>query len=341
MTFFYITVGFNGLLPLWYPIITSDKLLNNKIQKVYIQNEPMVLYKKKNNEYILHTDICPHQRASFSKGWLNEFDNIHCPYHGFEFCDGMFCNIPNPSRNISKFKSTCKLQTYPIKDSGGILYTIPTLLNDTIFPELFIPPEETDSNFRSVLGHVTLKVPYQIVCENLLDMLHISYIHSFGNRYKPLPFSCKYEKLSSTSGRTTFKYHSNRMTISNKVGKVDNVIVENEFHLPTNTITRVFAGNIRKTVFTTCIPINNNETLLIWKIYRNFWRTDNDNLFSFINYIGDFIIDKLMQITIEEDKNILKNIYNYNFNYEPKIVICYDTTIRKFRKCYKDYLSNK
>lgn len=346
ITFFYITWGFDRSLPLWYPVITTEKLSKTMIHKVYVFDKPLVIYKKKDNEIVLHTDVCPHQRASLSKGWLNDYDHIHCPYHGFEFSDGMFCRIPNPSKNATRFNSKCILPRYPVKEVGGIVYTIPERIENEVMvlddvPECYVPPEEKDPAFRSVIGEIRLNVPYQIVCENLLDMLHISYIHSFGNRYKPLPFSCIYEKMSELSGKSTFKYHSNRMTISNKVGRVEHVIVENEFHLPTNTITRVCAGNIVKTVFTTCVPTRKNQTLLIWKVYRNFWRTDEEDLLGLdiiINSIGDFVIKKLMEKTLEEDKSILKEIYVGEEDYEPKIITPYDITIRKFRKTYRNFL---
>ncbi len=50
-----------------------------------------------------------------------------------------------------------------------------------------------------------------------------------------------------------------------KVGNVKTVTVQNEFILPTNTVTRVYAGSTTKTVFTRCIPISENETILYWK----------------------------------------------------------------------------
>ena len=48
--------------------------------------------------------------------------------------------------------------------------------------------------------------------ENLLDMLHISYVHTFGNMQEPLPFSETYYLMFDDEGsqllpysRTTFK----------------------------------------------------------------------------------------------------------------------------------------
>jgi hypothetical protein len=50
------------------------------------------------------------------------------------------------------------------------------------------------------------------VVENLLDMLHISYVHTFGNMQDPLPFSESYDVMYDDDGsqllpyaRTTFR----------------------------------------------------------------------------------------------------------------------------------------
>ena len=58
----------------------------------------------------------------------------------------------------------------------------------------FQPPEEYDSDFTAIHGYCDMKVPQQVVTENVLDMLHINTVHSFGNP-KTLARSVKYEIL--------------------------------------------------------------------------------------------------------------------------------------------------
>jgi len=340
----------SSLSPLWYPLIESERLEEKSIQKIRIQSQeyPLVLYKKKKEgKYILHSDVCPHQGASLSEGWLNEFEHLQCPYHGFEFCNGMFCRIPNPSKPVPKFVSKYKLSLFPVIERHGMLFFFPfpndnnnnnnnmstkfQLLRENLLP--FFPPEEEDARFRSITGSCILDVPCQMLCENLLDMLHISYVHSFGSRYTPLPFSREYTQISNYSGRSTFYYHPYHMTISRQVGKVTSVIVENEFHLPTDTITRVIAGNIVKTVFTRSLPISENKTLLFWKVYRNFWI---DPVFPIFTGLGDFLMSFLMKQTIKEDASILKHVYpSFIHNNITKIFTPYDITIHNFRKSQK------
>lgn len=318
-------------MPFWYPILPAKELHTKKIHNILFMDEPYVCYKNNDKNYIIHSDVCPHQGASLSKtGWVNENGNLQCGYHGFEFCDGNFCKIPDPSRNPKYFRSKINLKTFPTIKNDDFLFFKPII--DSNLSEIFYPPEEYDPNFRAVDGYRIINNNYLSVCENLLDMLHISYVHSFGSRNQPIPFDIKTKRLNNESFQTQFHYFPNENTISNKIGNVPNVIVQNEYHLPTNTITRVFAGNVIKTVFTRSIPISKNKTLLYWKLYRNFWI---DPYFDIFNFIGDGLIRFLMKKTIDEDAEILKN--TYDDKREGKLITKYDITIANFRKDVKKY----
>lgn len=321
----FVTVN-KKALPFYYPISSLKDAQKNPITKMEIFGEPLVCYNNRNDTFIVHSDICPHQGASLSKGWVNEMGNLQCPYHGFEFCSGMFCKIPNPVLGPPQFKSNTKLPVFPTVARNGMLFLSPISLKDPPLPEPFFPPEEYDKNFRAVEGSRIIEQNHMTVCENLLDMLHISYVHSFGNSISPLPYAMKSRNLSETSGRTEFLYQPRDFTISGKVGRVSKVIVQNEYHLPTNTITRVIAGNIIKTVFTRSLPISKNRTLLFWKVYRNFWVDPYVPEFS---AAGDWLLTFLMEMTVNEDVEMLKNVYPDHR--EGPLKTKYDVTIRNFR----------
>ena len=312
---------FSLFIPFWIPIITK-KNLHTLPKKLTLLSNPLVLYKNKENQYIIHTDICPHQGASLSKGQLKD-GILSCPYHGFQFCNGTFCNIPDPSSDsVKMFKSNIHLDLLEIKETQDFLFVKNMTAN---VPDVFYPPEENDKDFTGVDGTVLMDVPYQSVCENLLDMLHISYVHSFGSKKTPLPKKINFEWVNEYHGKTTFFYQPNPNSISGIIGKVKKVKVENEFILPTNTITRVYAGNTIKTVFTRSIPISENQTLLYWKIYRNF----------LTNTFFDNGIRSLMERTLKEDIDILK--HTYPSKRRGKINTKYDKTINEFRKCHDKY----
>jgi phenylpropionate dioxygenase-like ring-hydroxylating dioxygenase large terminal subunit len=320
------TILDKNAMPFYYPISSVEGLVKNPISKIEVFGHPLVCYDNKNGSYIVHTDICPHQGASLSKGWVSEMGNLQCPYHGFEFCSGMFCKIPNPMTAPPAFKSRTKLPVYPTLEKNGLLFLSPVTLKNPPIPEPFFPPEEYDRNFRSVEGSRIVGQNYMTVCENLLDMLHISYVHSFGNSFSPLPYAIKSRRLTKNSGRTEFLYQPRDMTISGKVGRVSKVVVQNEYHLPTNTVTRVVAGPVIKTIFTRSLPISENETLLFWKVYRNFW---TDPYVPEFSTLGDWVMSFLMDMTLDEDVKMLSNVYKEHRIGPLKTK--YDVTIQNFR----------
>lgn len=316
------------LLPFWFPIKPTGTIESVRPTKAFFFSEPYTIYKNKEEKYIVHSDICPHQGASLSTGKITKDDfHLQCPYHGFEFENGKFCKIPNPSDPcVKKFDS--KRQHLPLLESKleqDFLFVRTKLKNRTLDESVFFPPEEYNSSFRGVSGTVRIPTNFMLICENLLDMLHISYVHQFGSTQTPLPHTTNFTWLSPIHGQSTFFYSPSNTTISRQVGKVKEVKVENEFHMPTNTVTRVFAGSTIKTVFTRTIPISENESILYWKIYRNFW------LFP----LGDFLIRYLMNQTVKEDISILKRVYPNHRN--GSISTKFDKTIHEFRKLYKKY----
>lgn len=192
-----------------------------KINKVVVGDLPFVVYGH-NQTYLGLPDECAHMGASLARGWV-EGGSIVCPYHGIKF----------RGKELYRHKRDVFVSTLAS--------------DENLLP--YYPPEEEDRSFVSTGGRVLINNNQQIVTENVLDMLHISYVHSFG-RNAELPTDVSFEELSPTSGRSTFLYRPFEWTISNRIGKTQQVIVENEYHLPTTTITRVIAGDLVKTVMT-------------------------------------------------------------------------------------------
>jgi phenylpropionate dioxygenase-like ring-hydroxylating dioxygenase large terminal subunit len=317
---------FSGKMPFWYPIGTEKTLLSG-IQPLRVMGVPYVSYPKNNSQLIVHTDVCPHMGASFSQGgWVNEHHHLQCPYHGFEFDQGKFICIPS-----SKKESPVRINSHkglflpPLLKKNGYYYMFPEDLDQIVLSTPYFPPEHDDPNFLAVHGHQLLDCTLDSLVENLLDMLHISYVHSFGNMDMPLARNIHYTDLNEYAGRTSFEYSPNSNTISNKVGKTQVVHVENEFHLPTTTLTRVKAGDIIKTVFTQSLPVDKNKTLLFWTVYRNFWK---DPFLPEFNILGDWLLEFLMKRTIQEDASILSRCYPEK---RKGFLTKYDITIRKYR----------
>lgn len=307
---------------------------STKMNKVVINNEPFVVYNYNQSIHALY-DKCPHQGASLAKGWVNHKGNIHCPYHAFEFDNqGRFCGIPDPSKGYERVIPSRKqhISSYNTFKFDDDLFLCPS--PDQISCGLpYYPPEHFNDEFVYTSQHQVINQDYRVVTENVLDMLHISYVHSFGNRKFPLPSNVKFKEISDLHGRSTFRYKPYELTISNKIGNSPIVVVENEYHLPTTTITRVVAGDLVKTVLTRSTPISDNKTLFFWRVYRNFWRSRE---VPCLNFVGDFVMNILMKRTLMEDIHILNNVYADSR--EGNLVTKYDITIQKYRKAFEKYL---
>lgn len=290
---------FNGNF--FWKVGKSYEFKKKELHRVIFNNYPVCIYRDLNNTLTAISDVCIHRGASLSKGKLLDNNCIQCPYHGWEYNKGIVDLIPG----CPETKKNFGVPKFEIKETNDDVYICPTY--DTNSKSgikaknyLYIPPEATDSAFVRISGKMIIKRQHSLITENVIDMMHISYVHSFGNQLSPVPYEIKYDSLNDFGGKTTFHYTAGPTSMSRILGNVNYVTVENEFHLPDTTVTRVFAGNIVKTIVTHCYPIGKNESILHYDLYRNF----------FVSPLFDSIFYKQMDITLKEDVSIINYIYD-------------------------------
>ncbi|NDE18447.1 hypothetical protein EBZ80_26420 [bacterium] len=315
-------------IPWAFPLAFRGTLPTHRPTAVRFNDTSFTAYRDASRRIVVHSDVCPHMGARLSHGWISCRGTLHCPYHGFEFDGGRF--VPHVHTDASSRKGKAvQLPVLPVAQRGGVEWLLSSPVDDPLaWMEPFLPPEHDDPGFRAIEGTVIVDTCADRLVENLLDMVHISFVHSFGN-VKSLPLHVHYEALNSTSGRTTFVYTPNVNTISRRLGRVTSVTVENEFHLPTTTITRVKAGTTVKTVWTTTRPTDRGRCQLFWRVYRNFWI---DPHFTGSSAIGDALLRWLMERTIREDQGILAIVDPTQPDDAPVLRTIYDVTILKYRQ---------
>jgi phenylpropionate dioxygenase-like ring-hydroxylating dioxygenase large terminal subunit len=329
------------LLPFWYPIALKNEIEPGKLYRRVVDGVPFTLYKHHHQGYRMIHDACPHQGASLSAGRLDTNSTVVCPYHAFRFRNGCFCGMPSNlqgGQQPTLFRSNISVLRLLLTEDSDIIYARPDInLNVQLKPRSsppFQPTEEFDRRFSKITGCSPIDCDADAVTENVLDMLHISFIHGFGNLESPMPLRVKHRKTSNISGVTTFHYRSGPTSLSRIMENATTVVVENEYHLPSTTVTRVTAGSLVKTVVTRALRVEDGKTLLFWTVYRNFW---NGN--SLMQVIGDYMMRMLMERTIEEDKAILKHVYvDKRFG---TIETVYDQTILAFRKAKKQFMGRE
>lgn len=303
---------------LFYPVLLSSHLGRTRPLQVTIDDTRLVLFRNASGHAIAHADACPHQGASFAKrGWC-EKGKIVCGYHGFAFDNGKHGRLQMPLVDTIE-----KNGLLYVKKNGGD--SVPTATMGAGQP--FAVPETTDPNFQVIRGSRRISQNHECITFNVLDLLHLAFVHkAFGNRRRSLPYDFSYQQLGEGHGRATFRYIPRLGSLSTWLGAQD-VVVQNEFALPSTTVTRVEAGGFTKTVVTRALPVNEGETVLFWELYRDFL---NDDLGVF-----DEIMRALMERTLDEDVRMLEKV-DARFRAGP-LRTRFDVTIDEYRQSVSKY----
>ena len=336
----------------WYPIGFS-KDFGIKPKRVTIRDVNFVVWKDKTIYYGIR-DCCSHQGSSFMLGETCK-NTISCPYHGYIFdgSNGELVQIPklphieSNSHNIDCFK---------VVEKGDIVYfnTIP-IKNEEMRKQIdettiFVEPEYYDKDQRVVYLHENFEHYAKFVTVNSLDICHIGFVHTFGNKKNPNPLhNSKIFKLNDFDYhyKIIYKYIAGEKSLVNQIYNFDNIIVENEYILPHSTVARVLFGNFSSTIVTHALPISKFKTKLFVKAYRNYWSYDTYNkknhnillpLVYLINFFGDKITQNTMYSTLKQDKSIVDFIDKTNYDsMHGKFSIVYDMFSNHYKLNYKRF----
>jgi phthalate 4,5-dioxygenase oxygenase subunit len=156
--------------------------------RVRLLSENLVAFRDLNGRVGLIQENCPHRGASLYYG-RNEGTvhaprtpgagvcGLRCPYHGWQFdVDGTCIDMPSEPPT-STFKERVRARSYPVHESGGIVWT-------------YMGPAEAMTPFRD-FGTETLPAEHRLATklearcnwvqtlEGNIDTAHISWLHMF------------------------------------------------------------------------------------------------------------------------------------------------------------------
>ena len=329
----------------WYVIGENDKIIPNKAEKIMLKDNPIAVWKDNSNNYGAISDICSNRGASLSNGRIDPSVNcLVCPYHTFKFNQcGRLVQTPGKDfmRHSTNFNKKTDVAHYKIISLNDWIYICDTPIYDmtsllsTPTSEFWIEPEAHDSSFRCVYLSKDFNIDARTVTENSLDVLHISEVHDFGNKKRPLPFSDKIEEVSEGHVRVSYEYESGEESIPNKIFKINRLMIENEYILPHYTVARVHFGPFVNTIVTSALPISKSKTRLFVKAYRNNWVYN----IPFVNYIFDEITKYYMEKTLGQDKAVIDTIY-YEHR-DGNFITKYDELVKRYREDYHTYVLDK
>ncbi len=142
-----------------------------------ILEQPVLMYRTEAGMPVALAGLCPHRLYPLIKGCLDG-DTLQCGYHGFTFDPtGRCVRIPSQDSVPAKFA----VRRYPLIERAGVIW-IWTGKEGREDPSLLPDVESMGLGAQgwAVEQHpvATIKGRYQLLIDNLLDLSHISFIHS-------------------------------------------------------------------------------------------------------------------------------------------------------------------
>jgi phenylpropionate dioxygenase-like ring-hydroxylating dioxygenase large terminal subunit len=284
----------------WYVIGTPSDFSVNVPKKTTIWGKDYVVWKDRAGGYHGLDNVCSHKGASLSGGKIRNQCAV-CPYHGYEFtANGVLETVPgipnhpcSPVQNIPSFR---------VVEKSGWVY-LNTCLHSTKNmdpPALYEETKELTRGDSSVFLDMDFNCYARVLSENSLDVMHIGFVHTFGNRQQPAPTEIHPPKeIAPYHFKTTYAYETGKNSMAYQYFESRKMTIENEFYLPHTTVARVIFGQSISTVITFALPINETCSRLYVKTYRNFWK----------NQVGDELTRNMMYQTMLQDKAVVEGIY--------------------------------
>ncbi|MEH2316426.1 aromatic ring-hydroxylating dioxygenase subunit alpha [Nostoc sp.] len=160
----------------WYPVAFVQHLPANRPYSFSLYDEPLVLFKDQNGQFICLTDRCPHRAARLSDGQIID-GKIECLYHGWQFGNNGQClHIPQLPADAKIPVNAC-VSSFKVLELQGIIWMwageAETAI-DELIPSL--PDWEKLECFN--LDYVR-DLPYDqsYFIENVIDPAHVPISH--------------------------------------------------------------------------------------------------------------------------------------------------------------------
>src|SRR5579863_2346357 len=188
----------------WTPVLLAEELPGNDCPPVRVKvlSERLVAFRDSKGRYGLIDEFCPHRGASLWFG-RNEECGLRCPYHGWKFdVNGQCLEVPSEPEE-SGFAKRIKLQSYPLVERGGVLWTymgppehqppLPEWEFATVKPEQrFVSKRFQECNWLQAM-------------EGGIDSSHVSWLHRDNINKDPLFKGAKGNAYNLSDARPMFE----------------------------------------------------------------------------------------------------------------------------------------
>lgn len=137
-----------------------------------ILDEPIVFYRT-DGGMVAMEDRCIHRLAPLSRGRC-EGENLRCMYHGLLFDPSGAC-IEIPGQDV--IPKAARVRTYPLVERHAAVWI--WMGDPALADPALVPPFRgyRDPAFAMDPGRMDYRAPAKLICDNLLDLSHIAYVH--------------------------------------------------------------------------------------------------------------------------------------------------------------------
>ena len=154
----------------WYAAGWSNEITSKPMGRT-ILDEPIVMYRGKNNRIAALEDRCCHRGMPLSKGEVFD-NNIRCDYHGLLF-DGTGRCLEIPGQ--AKVPANARVRSYPVEERDDLVWIWMGEADKANTDEIVQYPWHKSWPYKA--KSEILKCNYLLASDNLLDQTHAAYVH--------------------------------------------------------------------------------------------------------------------------------------------------------------------
>jgi phenylpropionate dioxygenase-like ring-hydroxylating dioxygenase large terminal subunit len=157
----------------WYLAAWSDEL-ERKSLGVVLLGESIVLYRREDASPVALEDRCAHRSLPLSLGCVRG-ELIECGYHGLQFDPSGRC-VHAPGQPTPPEHSN--IRSYPVVEQDRCIWVWMGSRHNADPAKITRFPWMTKKGWRQTKLHARIAANYQLIIDNLLDLSHLSFVHS-------------------------------------------------------------------------------------------------------------------------------------------------------------------
>ena len=157
----------------WYVIAWDHEVQAEGLFSRVVLNEPILVFRTADGGFAAMEDRCCHRAAPLSRG-KKEGDAVRCGYHGLKF-DATGACVDAPG--LDRIPAQARVKTYPVVLHHRWLFVWmgdPAKADRALLPDCF---SNDHPEWRNKPGYMHYPTPYLLICDNLLDFSHLTYVH--------------------------------------------------------------------------------------------------------------------------------------------------------------------